>query len=252
MDAPAVDIDRRGRASSSGGDGVARVRRRAGRRTLRAAANVALATGLLALLWALIVWQWNDPISSLYTRWEQHRLAQLLEQQQALMPSVAAAGATAAHSGPDLAGIARAAAAFRRRAHQGDPIGWISIPRIGVHVIGVNGTDSETLRKGPGRYLGSFMPGEGRLVYIAGHRTTYLAPFARIDELGNGDRVTIATPYATFVYSVAGHRVVAANDLSVLASGGREELVLQACHPRFFATHRYLVFATLVAVDPRR
>jgi len=250
MDTPTVDINRRGRAWSSAGDDVAEVEPRGGGRTVRAAANVALATGLLALLWALIVWQWNDPISSLYTRWEQHKLAQLLERQQPF--TVSAAAPAAAHTGPDLAEIARAAAAFRRRAHQGDPIGWISIPRIGLHVIGVNGTDSESLRKGPGRYLGSFMPGEGRLVYIAGHRTTYLAPFARIDELGSGDRVTITTPYAMFVYSVAGHRVVAANDLSVLASGGGEELVLQACHPRFFATHRYLVFATLVAVDPRR
>jgi sortase A len=250
MSTPAVDLDRPGGAWSPGAEDLAPVAARARRRTARAAANLALATGLLALLWALIVWQWNDPISSLYTRWEQHKLVQLLEQQQALAPSAAAV--TAAHPGPDLAGIARAAAAFRRRAHEGDPIGWISIPRIGLHVIGVNGTNSETLRKGPGRYLGSFMPGEGRLVYIAGHRTTYLAPFARIDELGSGDRVTIATPYATFVYAVAGHRVVAENDLSVLASGGGEQLVLQACHPRFFATHRYLVYATLVAVDRSR
>jgi sortase A len=250
MSTPAVDLDRRGAAWSPGPEDLAPATARAQRRAARTAANLALATGLLALLWALIVWQWNDPISSLYTRWEQHKLAQLLEQQQALAPSVVAP--TAAHPGPDFAGIARAAAAFRRRAHQGDPFGWISIPRIGLRVIGVNGTDSDSLRKGPGRYLGSFMPGEGRLVYIAGHRTTYLAPFARIDELGSGDRVTIATPYATFVYSVSGHRVVAANDLSVLASRGSEELVLQACHPRFFATHRYLVFATLAAVDPGR
>jgi sortase A len=230
---PAVELDPRGGTWSAG---PARAR------ALRAVANVALASGLLALLWAVVVWRWNDPVSSLYTRWEQHRLAAVLDRQPH----------GAARESPDLGGIARAAAAFRRRTHTGDPIGWITIPRIGLHVIAVNGTDSASLRKGPGRYLGSFMPGEGRLVYIAGHRTTYLAPFARIDELGTGDRVTIAMPYATFVYSVVGHRVVAENDLSVLRSHGREQLVLQACHPRFFATHRYLVYATLVAVDPRR
>jgi sortase A len=206
-----------------------------------------LATGLLAVLWALVVWRWGDPVSSLYTRWEQHKLAERLEQQDTV-----AAAAAAADAGPDSADLARAAAAFRRRAHQGDPIGWITVPRIGLHIIGVNGTDAASLRKGPGRYLGSFMPGEGGLVYIAGHRTTYLAPFARIDELGSGDRVTIEMPYATFVYSVVGHRIVAGDDVSVLRSGGREQLVLQACHPRFFATHRYLVYATLVAIDSRR
>jgi sortase (surface protein transpeptidase) len=63
--------------------------------------------------------------------------------------------------------------------------------------------------------------------------------------------VTIEVPYATFVYSVTGYRVVPANDLAVLRSPHHELLELQACHPRFFATHRYIVYARLVRVEPR-
>ena len=66
-----------------------------------------------------------------------------------------------------------------------------------------------------------------------------------------GDRVSVEMPYATFEYAIVTHRIVQADDLSVLRSGGREELVLQACHPRFFATHRYIVDARLVGVAPR-
>jgi sortase A len=115
----------------------------------------------------------------------------------------------------------------------------------------VNGTDEASLKKGPGRYLGDFMPGQGQLVYIAGHRTTYLAPFSHIDALRPGDEVTIEMPYATFVYRVTGHRIVVSTDLAVLKSPGHELLELQACHPRFFATHRYIAYALPVEVIPR-
>jgi sortase A len=118
-------------------------------------------------------------------------------------------------------------------------------------MVVVNGTDHDTLKRGPGRDLRTFMPGQGQLVYIAGHRTTYLAPFSHIDRLRRGDRITLEMPYATFVYRVTGHRIVAADDLAVLRSKGHEELELQACHPRFFATDRYLVYGRLVRIEPR-
>jgi sortase A len=110
--------------------------------------------------------------------------------------------------------------------------------------------------KGPGRYTGDapsggHVPGEGELVYVAGHRTTYLAPFAKIDRLRPGDAVTFELPYATFHYVITGHLIVNADDLSVLRSHHREVLALQACHPRFFATHRYIAYAKLVRVVPR-
>jgi sortase A len=95
------------------------------------------------------------------------------------------------------------------------------------------------------------MPGQNRLVYIAGHRTTYLAPFSHIDDIRPGDYVRLEMPYATFVYRATGHRIVVASDLSVLRSPRHEQLELQACHPRFFATHRYIVYAKLVSMQPR-
>jgi sortase A len=88
-------------------------------------------------------------------------------------------------------------------------------------------------------------------VYIAGHRTTYLAPFSHIDAIRDGDVIRLQMPYATFVYRAFMHRVVKASDMSVLRSPNHEVLELQACHPRFFATHRYIVYAKLVSVLPR-
>jgi sortase A len=95
------------------------------------------------------------------------------------------------------------------------------------------------------------MPGEGQLVYIAGHRTTYLAPFAHIERMKAGDEVSLELPYGTFHYRVFTHKIVGANDLAVLKSHGREVVELQACHPRFFASHRYIVYARLMQIDPR-
>src|SRR6059058_2827032 len=153
---------------------------------------------------------------------------------------------------PDrLAAPGALAIALRQSSRRGEAIGRIRIPRMGVDMIVVNGTDHQTLKKGPGRDLRSFMPGENRLVYIAGHRTTYLAPFSHIDQLRNGDRVTIEVPYATFVYRVSGSRIVKATDLSVLRPPRHERLELQACHPRFFATHRYIAYAQLGHVERR-
>lgn len=107
----------------------------------------------------------------------------------------------------------------------------------------VQGTDSESLKKGPGRYAKSFLPGEGELIYIAGHRTTYGAPFSRIDRLRRGDAVFVELPYGTFQYRITGHRIVRATDVGVLRSRHREVLALQACHPRFFASHRIIAYA---------
>jgi sortase A len=118
-------------------------------------------------------------------------------------------------------------------------------------MVFVEGTDDASLRKGPGRDRRTYMPGEGQLVYIAGHRTTYLAPLAHIERLKPGDPVTLDVPYGTFTYRVFKHRIVLANDLSVLRSHGHEVVELQACHPRFFASHRYIAYARLVRVTPR-
>ncbi len=147
--------------------------------------------------------------------------------------------------------LPRAAAAWRKSSKRGDAVARLRIPALGVGEIVVNGTDRGSLKRGPGRYLGSAMPGEGKLVYIAGHRTTYGAPFSRIDRLHKGDRVSLELPYATIEYAITGSRVVPASQTSVLKSKGYEQLVLQACHPRFFASHRYLAYAKPIRITPR-
>jgi sortase A len=148
--------------------------------------------------------------------------------------------------------LAAQARRYRRRLAEGDPIGRLKIPKLDLNMIVVNGTESDTLKKGPARHRATFLPGEGKLIYIAGHRTTYSAPFSDIDKLEHGDRVRIELPYAAVEYTIRGHRIVEAHELSVLRSRGREELALQACWPRFFASHRYIAYARPVRVVPRR
>jgi sortase A len=204
--------------------------------------------GALTLVWAVLVWQWMDPFTALYTKWKQHQLAAQYDKRAAAFHPSFKVGASLA---VERELIAREARSYRRAVRRGDGIGRIRIPRLGLDMVVVNGTDHETLEKGPGRYLGSFMPGENRLVYFAGHRTTYLAPFSHIDDLRTGDPVTIEVPYGTFTYRISGHRVVSANDVGVLRSPRHERLILQACHPRFFASHRYLQYGQLVRVEPK-
>jgi len=203
--------------------------------------------GVLVLGWALLVWQWQDPFTALYTTWKQHQLASQYDKRARTF--------TTTISGPTVkaerASIAREAKRYRLSSKRGQVIGRIRVPRMGINMLLVNGTDHDTLKKGPGRDGRTFMPGENRLVYIAGHRTTYLAPFSHIDRLRRGDRVTIEVPYATFIYAVTGHRIVKSTDLSVLRSPRHELVELQACHPRFFATHRYIAYAKLLRVEPR-
>ena len=113
----------------------------------------------------------------------------------------------------------------------------------------VAGTDTDSLRKGPGWDARTFLPGEGELVYIAGHRTTFKAPFAHIDRLRAGHRVELELPYGRFTYVVTRSVIVPADDLARLDSQGREEVALQACHPRFSAKQRYIVYARPIRVS---
>ena len=217
------------------------------RRWVRILGTVMIVAGTLTLVWALVVWRWQDPFTALYTKYRQHQLTSQYERRVRAFHAPIARDSVAA----ERRSVAREARHYRLGSRRGEAIGRIKVPRMGVSMILVNGTDHETLKKGPGRDPRTFMPGQSRLVYVAGHRTTYLAPFSHIDRLRRGDRVTIEMPYATFVYRITGHRIVPGSDLAVLASHGREALELQACHPRFFATHRYIAYALAVQVIPR-
>ena len=218
------------------------------KRLARIVGTLLIVAGLGALAWALTVWQWQDPFTAALNKLEQRELAQDFERRVEEGRSILVVDTSAEQLRESLP---RAAAAWRKRSQQGDAVARLRIPALGVGEIVVNGTDTGSLKRGPGRYLGSGMPGEGELVYIAGHRTTYGAPFSRIDQLEQGDRVFLELPYATIEYAITGNRIVPASQLSVLKSKGFEQLVLQACHPRFFASHRYLAYAKPVRVTPR-
>ena len=202
-----------------------------------------IAAGLLMGIWVLVVWQWKDPFTSIYTWWEQRHLVSKYDERVHEYRT----SAPARHEGASPAAVremlARTAKRYRQTTRQGEAIGRLEVPRLGLNMIVVDGTDTDSLSKGPGLDRRTFMPGEGKLSYVAGHRTTYLAPFANIDSLRAGDPVTFSLPYGEFHYRITGHAIVPADDLSRLKSRSYEQLALQACHPRFFATQRYIAYA---------
>ena len=217
------------------------------RKTSRILGSLLIVAGVLTLAWVVLVWRWEDPFTALYTHFQQARLSHTYEKRASAFHPRLTHG--------DLVSVQRQVAsearAYRRSLKTGNPVGRLRIGRIGLNMVVVQGTDHQTLKKGPGHYLGSGLPGEGHLIYIAGHRTTYLAPFAWINNIRVGDYINFEVPYGTFTYRVTRHYVVADNTVAVLKDTGTEILRLQACHPRFFATHRYIVDAKLVGVAPR-
>jgi sortase A len=222
------------------------------RRALALFGSVLIVLAVLLLTWVAVVFFWQDPFTAWYTHREQSRLAATYDRRAEafVARSGSPAGARSAPAVYPSGQVARLARAYGRTVHTGDPVGRLQIKRIGLNMVVVQGTDEETLKKGPGHYLTTGMPGGGQLIYVAGHRTTYLAPFSHIDSIRNGDFIVLTVPYGTFTYRAFRHYIVPSTQLAVLVSHGREILRLQACHPRFFATHRYLVDARLVAFRP--
>ena len=210
-----------------------------------------LVIGIGVLAWAATVYLWKDPFTTAYTAYEQRRLASNLDSAFDEWRPAADPVSEPGNPPPSRDDVSREARRFRLASDDGDAIARLKVPRLDLSIVVVNGTSTSDLRRGPGRHEDSFMPGEGELVYVAGHRTTYGAPFSAVDELEPGDMITVELPYGTVEYRVTRHRIVDDNDLSVLESQGREELVLQACHPRFFASQRYLVYARPVSVEAR-
>ncbi len=134
----------------------------------------------------------------------------------------------------------------------GQPVGIIEIPKIGLERVIVQGVSKADLKKGPGHYPGTPLPGQAGNSGIAGHRTTYGAPFNRIDELSPGDQVLITTPQGRFTYKVIpgpgsdqAPYVVKPTDVSVLLDKGDNRITLTACHPKYSAKQRIIVNAVL-------
>jgi sortase A len=207
-----------------------------------------IAAGVLTLAWVVCVWRWQDPFTAVYTHIEQSRLSSAYDRRaESFRPQLRRDGSLASLERQ----VAATARAYRATLHTGDPIGRIKIGRIGLSMVVVQGTDHRSLEKGPGHYAGSALPGEGRLIYVAGHRTTYLAPFRNIDKLHRGNHIILDMPYGTFTYTVEKTRVVTPDATWITHRvPGAPRLVLSACHPLYSASHRIVAFARLTSEAP--
>jgi sortase A len=219
-------------------------------RMLRALAIALILLGSVALLDAAVTLVWQEPFSALYAKIRQDNLSGALKQEERAAPTAVERRTLLGISG-ERARIAFLAAELQRRAGEGSPVARIIIPRIGASFVVVKGTSTSDLESGPGIYPETVFPGVAGTTAIAGHRTTFLAPFRHIDELRPGSRILLNTPYAHFTYAVIGKRVVAPNDVrAAVANVGYSRLVLSACTPLFSAAKRLLVYARLQSTVP--
>jgi sortase A len=224
--------------------------RRGGRRALRGVANVMIVVGALLLVDCAITLLWQEPLSALYAHQRQHALQHRLDALARVTPTPAEHHVLVKMSDPERR-VTFAARAFDRRTNEGDPLGRIRIPKIGVSAVFVEGTGTADLRNGPGHYPGTPLPGERGTVGIAGHRTTYGAWFRRINQLKPGDQVELAMAYGRFTYRVERTRIVPPTALWVTHRASYDRLILSACHPLYSAAQRIVVFARLVNTLPR-
>ena len=220
------------------------------RRVLRDISSVLILAGLLLLADGAVTLLWQEPVTaaiglirqdSTSHRYLSYRSAPLSRAQSSTVAGITSTRARIAY-------LARADLA---RIRNGDAIGRIDIPRIGNAYNVIQGTDEVDLEAGPGHYPATALPGMGQTVAIAGHRTTYLAPFRFINNLRDGDRIIVTMPYGVFSYRVQRHQIVAPTDVGVVDDVGYDRLVLSACNPIYSAAQRYIVFARLASVTPR-
>jgi sortase A len=188
-----------------------------------------MTSGVLLIADAGVTLAWQEPISALLAVREQSRLDAQLEDVTQRVASRARKGDTGG---------------FRPR--RGRAFGRIELPTLDRDYVMVEGTDVPTLRKGPAHYPETPLPGKGGTVAVAGHRTTYLAPFRTIDDLRPGHRIVITMPYGRFTYSVERTRIVRPDETWVKRRVRYERLILTACHPLYSAAKRIVVFARLV------
>ena len=210
-------------------------------------ASVLILSGALLIVDALITVAWQEPISALIADRAQAQLRhQLTPLQHQSAQDERALNAVSAE--PQR--LAALAAKERARVGAGHALGRIELPSLKRSYVVVQGTDGGSLRKGPGHYPGTPLPGEQGTVAIAGHRTTYLAPFRTVDQLRPGNQIVLQMPYGRFTYRVQETRIVKPDALWVTHSVGYPRLILSACHPLYSAAQRIVVFAKLAAVQP--
>ncbi|HTU94570.1 MAG TPA: class E sortase [Solirubrobacteraceae bacterium] len=226
-----------------------RTRRFPARRLIRDLSSVLILSGLLLVLDAGVTLVWQEPVTAAIGLIMRGQVNQRYLSYR-----------TAPLTGPDVKALhtikplsQRIAYLARRERAQittGDAIGQIEIPRIGNTYNVVQGTDTSSLEEGPGHYPETALPGMGQTVAIAGHRTTYLAPFRYLNQLTSGDRIFVTMPYGKFTYVVQYQRIVKPTQVSVIDNVGYDRLVLSACNPLYSAAQRIIIFARLKSVQP--
>lgn len=220
------------------------------RRAVRGLASVMMVAGALLIADAVLTLVWQEPVTALISKLRQDALADELRDLERTAPSRAERAALARLREAE-ARIAFRARALRRRLEDGRGIGRIRIPDAGANYVVVEGTGAGPLRKGPGHYPRTPLPGLPGTVGIAGHRTTYGAPFRNLDKLERGDEITVEMPYATFTYRVERTRIVLPSATWVVRRVGHDRLVLTACHPKYSAAKRIVVFAREVRAEEK-
>jgi sortase A len=230
-------------------------------RLLRIISIALITAGLVVLADVGLTLAWKEPLSSIYGSLQQRQAEDELAALEDEFPSTGLLR-RALRAGDIDDRVRILADAFEQEVERGEAIGRIAIPRIDLDVVMVEGTDTESLRKGPGHYTlegdqerlsevgdGSAFPGQGKTVGIAGHRTTYLAPFRRINEIKPGDEILLEMPYGNFTYTVQKHEIVDPSETEIVRNVGYDRLVLTACHPLYSAAQRYAQFAKLTDVS---
>jgi sortase A len=191
---------------------------------LRFASSVLVTSGVLLLANATVTLLWQEPVSAFLASREQRALERQVERTLTRMP-------------PRM---------ILRQPLRGDAIGKLEMPTLDRAYFMVEGTDAESLRKGPGHYPDTPLPGRRGTVAVAGHRTTFGAPFRTIDQLERGDPVVASMPYGRFVYRVERTRIVEPSALWVKRRVRYDRLILTACHPLYSAAQRIVVFARFI------
>jgi sortase A len=207
---------------------------------------VLITSGALLIVDSVVTLAWQEPISALLAGRAQ---AQLRHQLGPLKQAVASDERSLKGLNSQPPRLAALAAGERARVKPGHALGRIRLPSLDRSYVMVQGTSTANLRKGPGHYPSSPLPGEQGTVAIAGHRTTYLAPFRTIDRLRPNDQVVLQMPYGRFTYLVQETRIVKPTALWVTRPVGYPRLILSACHPLYSAAKRIVVFAKLASVQ---
>jgi sortase A len=222
--------------------------------------SIALITaGVIVIADAAITLAYQEPLSSIYSSIKQSEKAGQLsrlesdflspEDRREIQHSTAEAKQEKNPKVLDQ-NLSKFAQRLVDQSQPGDALGRIEAPDMsGLNMVFVQGTDESSLELGPGHYPETAMPGQGKTVAIAGHRTTYLAPFRHIDSMHAGDKITLKMPYGTFVYSVQKTQIVDPSDVGIIHDTGYERLVLSACNPVYSAAQRFIVFARLVRTE---